>query len=694
MKKHILHFTDNLLYSFSTLLFMKSKIVGLILLCATLFNPNITILGIISWLTTFIFARFIGIKKDDVVHTIYTYNSLLVGFSIGFLFKISFLSILLAIGTSVLTVLLSYTLFSLFNYYFRLPVLNIPFTIVSTIIYLASVKYSALFVDSFYRHEMLNLTFLPASIHGLLRAFGVLLFSPYDIIGILVLLAILFYSRISFFIAVCSYYLGVSILALLKGSYAQAYADISTFNFILIGIAVGGIFLIPSKRSYTLAFVAVIVSVFILDAVTVFWSTFGIPIFTLPFNLVVLLFLYVLRNVGYPRINLYIKESPEKSLSNFLNFTKRFDYISPQPFLPFSGKWTVYQAFNDKWTHKGHWKYAYDFVITDDEDKTFQKKGLRLEDYYCYEKPVLSPVNGKVVDAYDLIKDNPVGIVNEKNNWGNYIIIYSDFGYYAEISHFQYRSLKVKKGDYVKFGEVLGLCGNSGYSPQPHIHMQVQYLPKLGSETVKFFLNNCKNNKMQCLEFKELRKNMKIEPVEKSRKKARILQFILDDEFSYAFYKNNKKIKDIKIKVCMDVDGSSFFNLDGTEDKLYFGIENNKFVLYSFSGKKNSLLKNFFYAIPKMPLSDESGLMWEENLPDNLFISNAGFQLFLKSFKHNAKNVKGKYKILNDYEMEGIIEKEKIQTKLIFDKIKGFKEITVKSLENEYKFVMNSNGGK
>ncbi|MBC8386112.1 MAG: urea transporter [Candidatus Cloacimonetes bacterium] len=492
MKKHILHYIDNLLYSYSTLLFMHNRIVGAILLITTFFNKNIALLGLISWLTTFIFARFIGIKKDDVVHTIYTYNSLLVGFSIGFLFKISFLSIFLTVGTSILTVLLSYTLYSLFSYYLRLPVLNIPFTMVSTIIYLASVKYSALFVDSFYPHDMLNIPSLPASIQGLFRTFGVLLFSPYDIIGILVLVAILVYSRISFILAILSYYLGISVLALLKGSYAQAYADISTFNFILVGMALGGIFFIPSKRSYTLALIGVIVSVFILDAVSVFWSSFGIPVFTLPFNIVVLLFVYVLMNLGYKRINLFIKESPEASLASFLNFRKRFDYITPQPYLPFSGKWTVYQSFDDIWTHKGHWQYAYDFVITDEEGNTFCKKGTKLEDYYCYGKPVLSPIDGTVVDGYDQLKDNPIGSVDKKNNWGNYIIIQSEFGYYVEISHLQTKSLQVKIGDSVKFGAILGNCGNSGYSPLPHIHMQIQFLPNLASQTIEFNISFCK----------------------------------------------------------------------------------------------------------------------------------------------------------------------------------------------------------
>jgi len=655
---------------------MKSRKVGALLLLCTLFNINIAVLGVIAWSTTFAFARFIGIKKEDVVHTVYTYNSLLVGFAIGYLFKITALSIFLTVGASILTVLLSYTLFTLFSYYLRLPVLNIPFTIVSSIIYLAAVKYSALFVGASYSKDVLNITNLPPILHGFFSSVGVLLFSPYDIIGIVVIIAILLYSRITFLLSIFSYFIGISILALLKGSYNQAILDISSFNFILIGIALGGIFLIPSKRSYTLALIGVIISVFILDAVSVFWSTFGIPIFTLPFNLVVLLFVYVLRNVGYPKINNYIKESPEESLSSYLNFSRRFDYLTPQPFLPFSGEWTVYQEFDGKWTHQGHWKYAYDFVITNHDGKTFSEKGNKLADYYCYEKPILSPINGTIIEASDTLRDNAIGVVDRKNNWGNYIIIYSEFGYYVEISHLQTKSLKVKVGDYVKHGAVLANCGNSGYSPQPHLHIQIQYLAKLGSETYPFFFSNVKRNDE--LIKGNLKREMKIKPVSFSRKHNKILQFILDDSFIYEVQKNGEVIDEVEFTIQMLADGSYYFNQINTDDKLFFGIENNKFVFYSYTGKQDGFLKYLFYGLPKMPIAKSKKLLWKEELPDELFSSKKGWiMMVIKSFKHNLGSVMGNYQMENDYTISGEIPAMKIKTKIVLDKNKGFRKIVV-----------------
>jgi len=132
----------------------------------------------------------------------------------------------------------------------------------------------------------------------------------------------------------------------------------------------------------------------------------------------------------------------------------------------------------------------------------------------------------------------------------------------------------------------------------------------------------------------------------------------------------------------MDEVGSMYFTIPGTKEKLYFGTENKKFVCYSFSGKYE--LKYFFYAIPKMPLTDENGLQWKENLPDNLFASESGLHLFFRSFKHNKKNAFGVYKITGNYEIEGRIDKADISTKLTFDKTKGFKELFVKIKNDEF----------
>jgi murein DD-endopeptidase MepM/ murein hydrolase activator NlpD len=53
------------------------------------------------------------------------------------------------------------------------------------------------------------------------------------------------------------------------------------------------------------------------------------------------------------------------------------------------------------------------------------------------------------------------------------VIIDLGGGHFAFYAHFQPGSLRVKLGDRVKRGQVLGLVGNSGNSTEPHLHFHV-----------------------------------------------------------------------------------------------------------------------------------------------------------------------------------------------------------------------------
>ena len=45
---------------------------------------------------------------------------------------------------------------------------------------------------------------------------------------------------------------------------------------------------------------------------------------------------------------------------------------------------------------------------------------------------------------------------------------------FSSIDHLKQNSVKVKKGDTVKQGDPIAECGNSGNSPGPHVHFQLQ----------------------------------------------------------------------------------------------------------------------------------------------------------------------------------------------------------------------------
>ncbi|MCD6319114.1 MAG: urea transporter, partial [Candidatus Desulfofervidaceae bacterium] len=283
--------------SYSEIFFLHGYLPGIVLLLSTLINPNVGLSGIICVLSAYIFARFIGMNKDFLNSGFYTYNPLLVGLSIGYLFKLNFLTIFFIATAGVLAFVITFTLFNICSYYLRLPVLSLPFVLVSSMAYLASSKYSNLFVNSFYPHSFFQFleNKFPLWLTGLSKSLGAILFSPHVLSGLFFLCVLAYISRIIFFLSLLGYFVGTSIIGILSGSFYQAFQDINAFNFILIAIALGGVFLVPSPKSYFMAMLAVAVSTFLLESAKTFWVVYGLPVFTLPFNVISLSFVYVLR---------------------------------------------------------------------------------------------------------------------------------------------------------------------------------------------------------------------------------------------------------------------------------------------------------------------------------------------------------------------------------------------------------------
>jgi urea transporter len=671
-----------------------------VLLILLFLRPSSGILSIVGFCSSVLFARYIGLKKSDLLNGLYTYNSVLIGIGIGFLFSISPLSIILTIIAAIFTVLLSYGLYQVFSFYFGIPILNLPFTIIIIALYLASTRYGNLFIAKDLLVSNVNLDFLPFWISGLLKATGIIIFLPYDIVGLAMLIAIFVYSRINFFLTIFGYYAGAMFLWLLKGSAYYAFTDVYGFNFILIALSIGGLYMIPSIKSYAIAFISVLASVFILDAVNVFWSSYSIPVFTIPFIFTVLPVLYVMRISNSPFITKTFIGNPENNMEVFLSYSSRFDLTLPQPHLPFSGEWKVYQGFNDEWTHKGDWCYGIDFVIENKTDNlTYRNEGLQIDDYYCFNKPVLSPVSGVVIECFDELKDNPIGTVDSKNNWGNYVIIQGYWNYYVEISHFAEKSILVKPGERVSVGQCLGKCGNSGYSPQPHIHFQVQNLPRLGSPSVPFRFIDTLCDGVYIGSRTIPAKNQIVKPFIVSRTISHKLQFLLGETFTFDYMKNDIYIKTITFRVKMDENAAYYMSdVMDTNDttKLYFSVTDGIFSFYQFTGNTNSPLKYLMVALPRMPLTEEY-INWSDRLSSLLFTSNHSMYSFLKSFNHRLFSSEGVYGYNENDEIAGTIKLnllfrfKKIKTTLTFNAIKMFEKVDI-TIDSEKRSLIRKEG--
>ena len=694
LKEKILVHLKGILNSYSEIIFLENYKIGLILLIITFINPSLAFSGIVSVISAYLFAKFLNLGDEFLNSGFYTYNSLLVGLSIGYLFKVDLLTSLFLIIAGVFTFIVSFALYSIFSYYLKLPILSLPFVIISSLVYLSVYNFSNLFVISLYPHnQIVKLdSIFPNWIGGYFKSLGAIFFLPDVFVGLVMAIILFLSSRILFLLSITGYYIGTVAVAILSGSFNLEFSDPSHFNFILIAMAIGGVFLIPSIKSYLLSIFAVLTSIILLSATKTFWALYGIPAFTLPFNLISLLFIYVLGVISFPLVAKTIRRTPEETLDFYLTNINRFKGYERTLFLPFSGKWSVWQGFNGKWTHKGAWKYAYDFVIVDENGKTYRNEGLYLEDYYAYRKPVLSPVRGRVVKVVNDLPDNQIGEIDKENNWGNLVIIYDERGFYVEISHFAQNSIRVKEGDWVEVGTFLGLCGNSGYSPQPHIHIQVQLSDQIGAYTVPFsFVSYISNGTFFSNDLPK--ENEIVEPIFVDKSLDLKTSFTLDNRFIYEVYEGNKKVDEFEIKVEMALDGTFYFN--SGKGKLYFGKINGTFYFYRLDGD-DEYLKDFFLSLPKMPLAYRKSLKWDDYIPLKIVLNSfhKSIILLISSFYHNFAKVSYYGEFIDEYVIRGEVKfpmlniNNRYKTKL--DEILGIKEIETEKRKYVLKEVIYS----
>ena len=140
-------------------------------------------------------------------------------------------------------------------------------------------------------------------------------------------------------------------------------------------------------------------------------------------------------------------------------------------------------------------RFAIDWVRVRPDGKTFAGDQAHNGSYRAYGAEALAVADGVVVAVKDGIPENVPGPTSRavpmtlETLAGNHVVLDIGGGRYALYAHFQPRSLRVKRGDRVRRGQVLGLVGNSGNSTEPHLHFHVSDSPSpLGSEGVPYVM--------------------------------------------------------------------------------------------------------------------------------------------------------------------------------------------------------------
>ncbi len=266
IKSNIKWFANTILNSYSQVFFSENKLFGFLLLAISFFDFNAGFYGLLSVLTANLTAYILGFDRISLTEGLYGYNALLVGLGIGYLFEPGLVLTAIVFFGAILTLFITVSLQGILSRY-GLPFLSLPFLFALWFILLATKDFGSLGFSerSIYLYNELyaiggkNLVdfyvwiqnfplWQPVKIY--LLSLAAIFFQTNVIAGLLIAFGLLYYSRIAFSLSVTGFAIVYLFYYFIGADFSSLGYTFIGFNYILTSIAIGGIFVIASVRSF------------------------------------------------------------------------------------------------------------------------------------------------------------------------------------------------------------------------------------------------------------------------------------------------------------------------------------------------------------------------------------------------------------------------------------------------------------
>lgn len=322
-------------------------------------------------------------------------------------------------------------------------------------------------------------------IESLFRSLGMLLFLPRIEVGILVALAIILWSRLMFLSGIVGWICGVGIGLVLERMGLTYLWLLAAHNYFLAAMLLGSVLFLPGKSAWLTAAIAGIAASVLSAYFQYLFPSSSYAFLPVPAALTVWLgvgALLLRDDGGFFRRNLSSDVPPEVAWWNSAHWIERFGHREPLFVVPIAGPVQITQGFDGQLSHTGRWRYALDFQRPVAEGGPPEAS--------IWDTPVCAPASGLVEATRSDIPDNPLGISNFAEMWGNHIIIRLDKGGWMMFAHLRQNSIAVVAGARVETGTYLARVGNSGRSPAPHLHLHAQVAAEPSASTRPFRLAN------------------------------------------------------------------------------------------------------------------------------------------------------------------------------------------------------------
>jgi urea transporter/murein DD-endopeptidase MepM/ murein hydrolase activator NlpD len=573
------------------------------------------------------------------------FNAVLFGLALGDVYRFDLFLLLMLVPAAFLNLAITMS-FRQWLAKYQLPFLSIPFILSAWVFFLFARQVGSLSLSD---HNIFM-----AGAFGLenivqedirlpepwwkiyLKSLSGLFFQKSLWTGLLMAIGILSYSRIAFSLSLLGFLAAFAFYRIGGFNETDLTYHYSGFNFILTAIAVGGYFLLPSWRSFLLTLACIPLLVLLHHGLSGLMQPYQLPVYSLSFSMVVIgILLIIQQRVKFKFLQQVIEQTgiPEGNLYLSVSKAERFGRQYPLKLqLPVSGEWMISQGYNGGITHLEQFQYALDFINLDAEMRAYQGVGSKLEDYYCFNKPVLSPADGWVETIVQVVEDNPPGQINRDENWGNTLVIRHAEGVYSKLSHLKKDSIKVYLGQFVRKGDFLATVGNSGRSPEPHLHYQIQGLPHIGSYSFPypfsaFVSRDHKGRKLK--EYSIPDEGTIVSNPEKSETLQQAFNFWPGQKVKTKLEKDGQSEESIW-DVFTDAWNILHIRCNTTGADLSIQNDGQFFQCTRFEGDKSSGLFWFFLSVNRILLTQDKALVSEDTFALNTF--KPGIFLFLQDF--------------------------------------------------------------
>lgn len=161
--------------------------------------------------------------------------------------------------------------------------------------------------------------------------------------------------------------------------------------------------------------------------------------------------------------------------------------------LPFNGEWfvfwggtTVEQNYHVDYADQ---QYAYDILMVAN-GTSYEGDPKKNESYFAFGKEIIAPCDARVARVVTGVHDNIPMELNPQQLTGNTVVLETDNGEFILFAHLKDGSIVVEEGQDVRQGELLGQCGNSGNTTEPHLHLSLQnHVEMLRSTGAKLYFD-------------------------------------------------------------------------------------------------------------------------------------------------------------------------------------------------------------